>query len=212
MSAEEPAAHEITLLLEAWRGGDERAFDALIPVIFDDLRRLARHYFLREAAGSTLEPTAVVHEVYLRLVNQPLVHFTDRSHFFGVASRLVRQVLVDHARSRAADKRGGDQLRQPLDEAIGDGFRASRMDTALAVHEVLGRLRQLDERKARLVELRYFCGLTVPEAAEVLGISRATAERDWTFARRWLAREISAPRGHAQPPAARDEPPPGGSP
>lgn len=181
----------ITTLLRAWHEGDPRAFDALIPLVFDDLRRLARHYFGREAPGSTLQPTAVVHEVYLRLLGQKLVRIESRSHFFGIASRLIRQVLIDHARIRCAGKRGAGVAAEPLSDRLPARDSSLGIETLLSVHQALDSLEARDERKARLVELRYFCGLTLPEAADVLGISRATAERDWTFSRRWLAREIA---------------------
>ncbi len=186
---------DITNLLRAWHAGDGGALDALVPLVFDDLRRLARHYFGREAPGSTLQPTAVVHEVYLRLLGKKLVRFESRAHFFGIASRLIRQILIDHARLRSADKRGAGAVAEPLSDGLAARAPGVGIETLLSVHEALEALEVRDERKARLVELRYFCGLTLPEAAEVLGVSRATAERDWTFSRRWLAREIAGAEG-----------------
>lgn len=196
MSRPPRSDEDITALLASWQGGDPEAFDDLVPVVFEDLRRLARHYFTREPDGATLQPTAVVHEVYLRLVGKELVRFESRAHFFAIASRLIRQVLVDHARIRQAGKRGGGRPDLALSEvpqpAASGRFQEvpPSPERFLDLHRALDRLAEHDARKARLVELRYVCGLTVPEAAEVLEISRATAERDWTFARRWLAREM----------------------
>ena len=196
MSRSPRADEDITALLASWQGGDPEAFDDLVPVVFEDLRRLARHYFAREPDGATLQPTAVVHELYLRLVGKELVRFENRSHFFAIASRLIRQVLIDHARTRRAGKRGGGLAKVTLSDAtrpaVGAGARPAQpsLERLLDLHRALERLAERDARKARLVELRYVCGLTVPEAAAVLEISRATAERDWAFARRWLAREL----------------------
>lgn len=185
-------AEEITGLLEACRAGDKEALDQLIPLVFDDLRRLARHYFAREARAHTLQPTAVIHEVYLRLVGQRISHIDNRRQFFAVASRLIRRILVDHARTRQAAKRGGDRVSVAFDEGrtLGQG-RLPEAETLLGLHQALARLEEIDSRPARLVELKYFAGLTLREAAEVLETSLATVERDWSFARRWLAKELA---------------------
>ena len=163
-----------------------------MPVVFNDLRRLARYHFAREAPGHTLQPTAVVSEVYLRLVGSEIDKLSNRKQFFTVASRLIREVLVDHARARGAAKRGGAKRPVSFDDALGVATGATAdAETVIAVHEALGRLEEVDPRRARIVELRFFAGLTQREVADVLDLSLATVERDWSVARRWLAREIA---------------------
>lgn len=184
----------VTAILGDWQGDPAGALERLIPLVFGDLRRLAAYHFRGEASGHTLQPTAVVHEVYLRLLGSRLPGIRTRKEFFSVASRLIRQVLVDHARAKHADRRGGGRAPVRLEAAGGTAAAPAALEPAmvLAVHEALDRLRDRDPRQARLVELRWFTGLSVPEAAEVLEVSRATAERDWAHARRWLARELAS--------------------
>jgi RNA polymerase sigma factor (TIGR02999 family) len=184
------STHAVTDLLRAWASGDQAALDELLPLVYDDLRRQARRYMRAQPAGHTLQTTALVHEAYLRLVGQSPVEWNGRAHFFGVAAKVMRSILVDHARARGAAKRGGSARAITLDEAgVIAGPQAS-VDV-LALDEALGRLAELDARKSQLVELRYFGGLGIDEAATVLGISPATVKREWTTARAWLRRELS---------------------
>jgi RNA polymerase sigma factor (TIGR02999 family) len=178
----------ITELLSAWQAGDEEARDRLLPLVYRDLRRRAHHYLRRERPDHTLQTTALVHEAFLRLVGQDRVRWQNRAHFFGVAAELMRRILVDYARSQKRRKRGGDWLRVPFEETA----LVSRHKTAeiLAVDDALRRLESLDARKSRVVELRFFGGLTVVEIAEALGTSEATVARDWEAARAWLYHEI----------------------
>jgi RNA polymerase sigma factor (TIGR02999 family) len=190
------AASSITELLLAWSAGDRTALDALLPIVYDELRRQARCALRREGAGHTLQPTALVHEAYLRLVCQERARWEGRTQFFVVAAQVMRRVLVDHARARRAAKRGGGARHLTLDAgADAPGARAAHAEPAraidvLAVDEALTHLAALDPRKARLVELRYFAGLSIPEAAAALGVSQATVGREWTVARLWLRREL----------------------
>ncbi len=179
----------VTALLREWRRGDRAALDQLVALVYAELHSLARHHLRRERAAHTLQPTAVVHEAYLRLIGAQQVPWKDRAHFFGVASRLMRQVLVDHARARRAQKRGGGATLVDLTSA--DPAAPAPAVDVLALHEALGRLAALDAAQERVVEMRYFGGLTVEETAEVLDISPATVKRDWASARAWLLREMS---------------------
>ena len=186
-----PAADGVTGLLLAWGAGDGTALEALLPVVYAELRSQADRALRREAVGHTLQPTALVHEAYLRLVDQSRVPWQNRAQFFGIAARCMRRVLVDHARARGAAKRGGADVRAALDE---EGVAAATDEPApmvVAVHEALERLAVLDPEQARLVELRYFGGLTIEETAEALAISPATVKREWAVARAWLRRELS---------------------
>ncbi len=183
---------EVTRLLHAWRGGDEQALHRLTPLVYDELRRLARSYMSREHPGHTLQTTALVHEAYTRLVNARQVDWQDSAHFFVVCSKLMRHVLVDHARSHGYLKRGGGLRLVSPDEAPEIGHH--REIDLLALNEALTRLEVLDPRKARIVELRFFGGLTVEETAEVLGTSRDTVMRGWGFAKSWLHRELDPGR------------------
>ena len=180
--------HEVTRLLVAWGDGDRAALDRLMPLVHTELRRLARHYISRERPGHTLQSTALVNEAYLRLVEQESMRWENRTHFFGIAAHLMRQILVDHARSRQAAKRGGGQYRLSLSR-VDRSASAPDLDL-LALDEALGRLEALDPQKSRIVELRYFGGLGIEETAEVIGISPATVKRDWSMARAWLRSEI----------------------
>jgi RNA polymerase sigma factor (TIGR02999 family) len=175
---------EITLLLKQWAGGDPVALRDLMPLVYEELRRLARGYLSQEHAPKTIQATGLVHEVYLRLSEQRKVHFNNRHHFYGAAARIMRRLLVDEARAQDAQKRGGGQTRVGLTESIpapsGSDVEVMSLDAAL------NELEEFDERKARLVELRYFAGLSIEEAAEVMGLSPMTLKRDWAVARAWL--------------------------
>jgi RNA polymerase sigma factor (TIGR02999 family) len=177
----------VSELLVKWRAGDEQALQALIPLVYKELHALAHHYLKRERSGHTLQTTALVHEAYLRLVDQRPFDVENRSHFVGVAARLMRQILVDYARSRGAAKRGPDR-KVELDMAL--ALPQIRNADVVAVDDALKSLEQVDERQSRLVELRFFGGLTTEEAAEVLGISRSTAKREWNVAKAWLSRQM----------------------
>jgi RNA polymerase sigma factor (TIGR02999 family) len=188
MTVPSSPTHDVTQLLVAWGNGDRAAFDRLMPLVYEELRRLARHYMSRERPGHTLQSTALVNEAYLRLVEQEGMRWENRAHFFGIAARLMRQILVDHAKSRQAAKRGGGQYRLSLSKV---DRLTSRPDVDLiALDEALGRLEVLDPQKSRIVELRYFGGLGIEETAEVMGISPAKVKRDWKMARAWLRCEI----------------------
>ena len=188
MTVPSSPTHEVTQLLVAWSNGDKAALDRLMPLVYTELRRLARHYMSRERPGHTLQTTALVNEAYLRLVEQEGMRWENRAHFFGIAAHLMRQILVDHARSRQAAKRGGAQVRLSLGEV--DRI-ASRPDVDLiALDEALGRLEAIDPQKSRIVELRYFGGLGIEETAEVIGVSPATVKREWSMARAWLRSEV----------------------
>jgi RNA polymerase sigma factor (TIGR02999 family) len=179
-----PARDGATRLLIDWGKGDPAAHEQLLPLVYDELRRLAGAYMRRERPGHTLQPTALVHEAYLRLVDQQRVDWRNRAQFVGLAAMMMRRVLVNHARVRAADKRGGDAERVPLTLA-GEMLRRPEVD-ALALHEALDRLAAQDPRKSQVVELKFFGGLTTVEIAEALELSPATIEREWSFARAWL--------------------------
>ena len=180
----------MTELLQAWRGGDPSALDRLIPVVYDELRHIAAGLLRRERSGHTLQPTALVHEVYVRLLGQGRSDLEGRAHFLSVAAHMMRRILVDHARARVRQKRGGEATR--VDLRPGDAAAAPRSVDLLALDLALDRLQAEDERKARVVELRYFGGLTTEETAQVLETSPATVKRDWAFAQAWLARELGA--------------------
>jgi RNA polymerase sigma-70 factor (ECF subfamily) len=186
---------DVTQLLLAWRGGDEQALHKLTPLVYDELRRLARARMNSERPGHTLQTTALVHETYTRLIDTPRVNWQDRNHFFAVCSTLMRRVLVDHARSRAYLKRGGGVKLVPLEEAREVG-RDGLVDL-LALDEALTRLAAIDPRKSQVVELRFFGGLTVDETADVLHTSPDTVMRDWKFSQAWLLSELDPekPRG-----------------
>ncbi len=185
-------SQSLTTLLMQVREKRPGAADELIRRVYKDLRRLAAHHFRAESPGHTLQPTAVVNELYLRLFEgQPIV-WQSRAHFLAIAAQQIHRILVDHARTRHACKRGGAQVRVPMIE-LQDSARQTDEDV-IAIHEVLERLEQLDARSARVVELRFFGGLEEAETAEVLGISVTTVKRDWTFARAWLMSELAAAR------------------
>jgi RNA polymerase sigma factor (TIGR02999 family) len=181
----------VTQLLLEWGAGDRDALDRLLPVVFDELRRLAGAYLRRERADHTLQPTALVNEAYLRLVDQRNVGWQNRAQFFGIAANLMRQILVDHARRRDAEKRGGSN-RQRLSLTQAERIAREQEVDVLALDEAMERLAAFDPQQARIVELKFFAGLTIEETAEVLGVSHATVEREWKLARAWLRRELSA--------------------
>ena len=182
-------SHDITQLLAQWTDGDLRALDALLPLVYDELRRLARIYLQCERSEHTLQSTALVHEAYLRLVNQN-VSWQNRAHFFGIAAQMMRRVLVDHARSRNASKRGDGVCRVTLDEEI---MGAGQRDVdVIALDEALTSLAKFDPQQGRIVELRFFAGLSIEDTSEVLKISPATVKRDWAMAKAWLHREMQA--------------------
>lgn len=178
----------VTQLLAAADGGDPQALDDLFPVVYEDLRRLAQSYLGRERAGHTLQPTALVHEAFVRLVGMEASDLQSSRHFFAVAARAMRRILVDHARRRSAGKRGGGQAKLSLDRLPREP--EARDACLLELDDALGQLSQLDERKARVVELRFFGGLDIEATAAALDVSHATVERDWAFARAWLARAL----------------------
>jgi RNA polymerase sigma factor (TIGR02999 family) len=183
------ARASVTDLLTAWSAGDERALTALMPLVYDGLRAIARQFLRHERPGHTLQPTALVHEAYARLVDHDRIQWQGRTHFFAVASRTMRRILVEHARRRHALRRGGDPLRVTLDET---SRVANRDDVeVIALDRALHKLGAVDATEERIVELRYFGGLTIEEAAEVLGSSPATVKREWVHARAWLRREMT---------------------
>lgn len=187
MESESPS--EVTALLVRWRSGDRAALDALMPLVYDELRRVARHYLNQERNDHTLQSTALVHEAYMRLVDHELPEWKSRAHFFGVAARLMRQILVDHARAHVAGKRGGGALKLALDEDLAH-IKGKELDL-LDLDSALQNLAVLDSQQSHIVELRFFGGLSIEDTAEILGISPATVKRDWATARLWLQREMS---------------------
>jgi RNA polymerase sigma factor (TIGR02999 family) len=186
------AERSVTNLLVAWRRGDQSALDRLIPIVYGELRRVASAR-LRGEGSNTLHTTALVHEVYLRLADLDRMTLHDRTHFFAMAGRLMREILVDHARRRHAVKRGGDVTVLGLDGV--DASAENGVVEVLALDEALTALAALDERASRVIELRFFAGLSIAETADALGVSPATVERDWTVARAWLLRRLSPEPG-----------------
>ena len=184
--ADEPS---VTELLLAWGSGDQGAFDALLPIVYDELRRQAARALRGESPEHTLQPTALVHEAYFRLVDQHRVQFQNRAHFFGVAAQMIRRILIDHARARRAAKRGGGGTYVTLGHADAQQETNESVDV-LDLHEALDRLAALDPDQAKIVELRYFGGLTVSETAEALPMNPRTVDRDWAAARVWLRRRL----------------------
>jgi len=179
----------ITQLLTRWNDGDQSALEELMPLVYAELRRLATNYLRRERAGHTLQPTALVNEAYLRLVEQKSAHWQNRAQFYGIAAQLMRRILVDHARLKHAEKRGGaEQKRLSITGAKGISEKPD-LDV-LALHEALEELAVIDPQQARIVELKFFGGLSIEEAAEVVGVGHATVERDWKMARAWLRHKL----------------------
>ena len=185
----ERKSQDVTALLKAWTGGDESALESLTPLVYRELHHLARQYMKGERAGHTLQTTALINEVYLRLVDVKHMNWENRSHFFAMCARLMRRTLTDFARSRGYKKRGGAPCHLPLDEALVVSSPPDR--NLVALDEALSRLAQIDERKSRVVELRFFGGLGVGETANVLKVSQQTVMRDWRLARAWLVRELT---------------------
>ena len=183
-----PGPKEVTLMLQELDRSDQNVVSKLVPLLYDELRRLASHYLRRERPNHTLQTTALVHEAYLRLMDQSGVEWKNRSHFFGVASQLMRRILVDYARSRHAAKRAGDLAQVSLEGVVVVG--GENLGDLLALDEILTRFSAVDSQQAKIVELRVFGGLTVEEIAEVIGVSPATVKREWTLAKAWLTREL----------------------
>jgi len=182
-------SEEVTQLLIAWSNGSQDALDKLMPLVYAELRQMAKRYMSRQAPGHTLQTTALIHEAFLKLVDQSEKHFQNRAHFFGVAAQAMRHILVDYARSRRYAKRGGGAAPVPLDEAaVVSGERAAEL---VALDDALEALAKVDPRKSRVVEMRYFGGLSVEETAEVLKVSVDTVMRDWRLAKTWLLRELT---------------------
>ena len=181
-------APDVTQLLLAWSDGNRDALDELTPLIYRELKKLAESYLRRERVGHTLQPTALAHEAYIKLIDQQNVRWQNRAHFFGIAAQAMRRILVDHARARLAGKRGSGAAVVALDEAV--DVSDQRADQLIALDEALKSLAELDPDKSRVVELKYFGGMTLEEIAEVLGISRATVIREWRMAKAWLYGEL----------------------
>ena len=184
------APHQVTQLLQEWSDGDENALTRLMPLVHDELHRLAHQHMKRESAGHILQTSALINEAYLRLVDQPQIRWQGRAHFFGIAARLMRHILVDESRRRNAAKRGGSFIQVPLDEA--NSVVETQAANVASLDEALQRLEALDERQGKIVELRFFGGLSIEETAEVLKVSPGTVMRDWTFARAWLRNEMTS--------------------
>jgi RNA polymerase sigma factor (TIGR02999 family) len=181
-------SHDVTRLLARWKDGDEAALQELLPIVHEELRRLARRQMAGERSDHTLQPTALVNEAYLRLVNLKQMRWQDRAHFLAMAARLMRRILVDFARSRGYQKRGGDVQQVSFTDAL--EVAEGQTTDVVALHDALEALADVDERKSRVVELRFFGGLSVEETAEVLNVSRETVKRDWQFAKMWLLRQL----------------------
>ncbi|MGE0883349.1 MAG: sigma-70 family RNA polymerase sigma factor [Blastocatellales bacterium] len=184
-----PNSGNVTQLLVDWRNGNDDALNQLMPLVYDELRGLAKRYMSRERSTHTLQTNALVNEAYLRLINQQDVDWQNRAHFFAIAAQVMRNLLVDHARSKQYAKRGGGAQQITLDEGL--AVASEQSVDVLALHEALERLAEVDERKSRIVELRYFGGLSAEETAEVLGVSEITIKREWLKAKAWLFRELS---------------------
>jgi RNA polymerase sigma-70 factor, ECF subfamily len=183
-----PPPNEITERLIAWGAGDRAALDQLLPTVYQELRRMAGNYLRRENPGHTLQPTALVHEAWLRLIDQTRVNWRNRAQFFGVAAQLMRRILVDHAKTKHREKRGGDAIKFSLDDVI--NLSQERATDLLALDDALDGLARIDGRKSRVVELRYFGGFSVEETAQILDVSPETVMRDWKMAKAWLYQQI----------------------
>ena len=181
---------EVTQMLQAWSDGNQDILDELMPVVYEELRRQASRYLRRERLNHTLQTTALIHEAYLKLINQKNVKWQNRSHFFAIAAQAMRRILVDYARERKREKRGGNAENLPIEEAEFVVSEEKSVDL-VALDEALTRLAGFDERQARIVELRYFSGLDIDETAEVLGVSNATVRRDWNMAKAWLYQQVA---------------------
>jgi RNA polymerase sigma-70 factor, ECF subfamily len=186
-------AQDVTALLSEFTQGNQEAAEKLIPLVYDELKRLAHCYMRRERTDHTLQTTALVHEAYLKLVRQQNANWQSRSHFFGVAAQVMRRILIDYARGHLREKRGGTQVALPLNEAL--AFSPEHSAELVKLDEALDRLFKLDARQSRIVELRFFGGLSVEETAEFLSVSPKTVKRDWAVAKVWLHRELRRPYG-----------------
>jgi RNA polymerase sigma-70 factor, ECF subfamily len=185
-----PAPNEITQLLQDWSGGDQTALDKLMPLVYEELHRLAHQHMRREQPGHMLQTSALINEAYLRLVDQPQIRWESRAHFFGIAARLMRRILVDEARKRNSAKRGGRAIEVSLVE--GANIAEEQAANVVALDDALKTLQAIDSRQSEIVELRFFGGLSIEETAEVLKVSPGTVMRDWTFARAWLRQQMDA--------------------
>jgi RNA polymerase sigma-70 factor, ECF subfamily len=184
-----PGPHQVTTLLKEWSDGDETALEQLMPLVYDELHRLAHQHMRREKRGNVLQTSALINEAYLRLVDEPRVHWQNRAHFFGIAARLMRRILVDEARKRNSAKRGGGAIQVSLNEAT--SVAQEQAANVVALDDALRSLEAIDSRQSEIVELRFFGGLSIEETAGVLKVSPGTVMRDWTFARAWLRNEMN---------------------
>lgn len=189
-----PAPQDVTILLARLTQGNEQAYAELIPLVYDELRRLAAGYMRRERTDHTLQPTALVHEAFLKLVEQRSIDWKSRAHFFGIAAQMMRRILIDHARGHLREKRGAGQRAVPINDAL--AFAPEQSLELIRLDESLQRLAKLDVRQARIVELRFFGGLTVEQTAESLAISEKTVKRDWSMAKAWLHGDLKASHGN----------------
>jgi RNA polymerase sigma-70 factor (ECF subfamily) len=182
--------HQVTTLLKKWSDGDETALEQLMPLVHDELHRLAHQHMRREGPGHVLQTSALINEAYLRLIDEPQIPWENRNHFFGIAARLMRRILVDDARKRNAAKRGGSLIQVPLDEAT--SLAQEQSANVAALDDALKTLETIDARQVRIIELRFFGGLSIEETANILQVSPGTEMRDWTFARAWLRNEMAS--------------------
>ncbi len=189
------APQNVTQMLKAWSGGDREALDKLIPVVYDQLRRQAASYLRRERVDHTLQASALINEAYLRLIEQHSMHWQNRDQFFAVAAQMMRRILVDHAKGKNREKRGGSMIKVTLGKAMEVEAGSGRGMDLIALDEALKQLGAIDEQQSRIVELRYFSGLSIEQTAKVLGISPATVKRDWRVAKAWLRRELGGKGG-----------------
>ena len=186
---ERPQSKDVTTLLLEWGNGNQAALNELTPLVYQELRQLATRQLRRERPGHTLQSTALVHEAYLQLIDQRRVRFQHRDHFYAIAAQIIRRILVNYARKRNSSKRGGGKTLLAIDESI--AFESPKGVDLVAVDDALERLSKIDQQQGRIVELRFFGGLTIEGTADILGISTSTVSRDWTLARAWLRRELS---------------------
>lgn len=191
-----PSTHDVTQLLEAWSAGDEAALEKLLPLVYEELHRAARHYMIGERSEHTLQTTALINEVYLRLVDFQHISWQNRAQFLGICAQLMRRILIDFARSRRNQKRGGDVFHLPLDEAL--IVSSEPRADLIALDDALNALAAVDDRKSRVIELRFFGGLSVQETAEVLKVSPETVMRDWRLAKVWLLRKLREETHHGR--------------
>jgi RNA polymerase sigma factor (TIGR02999 family) len=191
MNRSDPEKQNITEILRQWSGGKQEVLDQLMPLVYAELHRQAARYLRRERANHTLQTTALIHEAYLKLIDQRNVNWESRTHFFAIAAQSMRRILVDYAKTRNREKRGGAEENLPLKEALQIQAKEEKTVDLIALDEALTKLSKIDEQQARVVEMRYFADLSLEETAEALGVSRATAARDWSVAKAWLLRELS---------------------